>query len=281
MIVVTGATGNVGRPLVAALAAAGHAVTAVARGATAALPRTEGGVVGVRADVTDVRNLEPALAGARALCLIVPGAGSDIDGSTLMHAATDAGVRRVVLLSSQAAGTRSGSISHAPFAMLEEAVRASGLEWTILRPGGFASNANAWAASIREQRTVFAPYADVALPIIDPLDVADVAAVALNEDGHAGRTYELTGPELTTPRDRTKAIAAALGEQLELVELSHEQARQQLLTLMPEPVADGTLEILGQPTPQEQQVSGDVAEVLGRPGYSFADWAARNAAAFR
>lgn len=280
MIVVTGATGNVGRPLVAALAATGHAVTAVSRGATAPLSGQEGGVLGARADVTDLASIAPTLVGAKSLCLIVPGAGDGVDGPGLMAAAEAAGVRRVVLVSSQAVGTRPGSISYGPLAALEDAVRASGLEWTVLRAGGLASNALAWAPSITAQRTVFTPYADVALPVVDPLDVSGVAAAALSEDGHAGRTYVLTGPEPTTPRERVASIAAALGEPVDLVELSHAQARQQMLEFMPEPIADGTLEILGRPTPQERLVSDDVAEVLGRRGSTFADWAARNAVAF-
>ena len=279
MIVVTGATGNVGRPLVGALANAGHTVTAVSRGTTASLP-SRPGLVPVIADLADARSLEPALRGAKALFLLVSGAGAHVDGPAVLRAAADAGVSRVVLLSSQAAGTRPDSVSHAPLAALEDALRSCGLEWTILRPSGFATNAFAWIPSIREHRTVLAPFADVALPVVDPLDIAAVAAQALTDGSHAGATYVLTGPAPASPRERTQILADALGEPLGFEELSKDEARAQLLRFMPEPVADGTLDILGQPTQEEQRVSPDVRVVTGRSAHTFADWARRNVDAF-
>ncbi|PUB29791.1 uncharacterized protein YbjT (DUF2867 family) [Promicromonospora sp. AC04] len=278
MIVVTGATGNIGRPLVAELARRGHEVTAVSRAGTA--PLDDPRVRGVRADLADPESLRDAVAGASAMLLLVPGAGGHLDGERIVGTAADAGVRRVVLVSSQAAATRPDSASHKPMAELEKLVRGSGLAWTVLQPGGFYSNAFAWVPSVRAERTVRAPFGSVALPGIDPLDIADVAAAALTEDGHDGRTYQLTGPDVSTPRERTEALATALGVPLAFAELTREEARVGMLEFMPEPVADGTLAILGEPTPQERAVSPDVEAVLGRPGATFADWALRHAAAF-
>lgn len=284
MIVITGATGNVGQPLVELLTEAGHAVTAVSRGTSAPLPERPGVVTAV-ADLSDVATLAPALAGADALFLLVSGAGAHVDGPALMKQAEAAGVRRVVLQSSQAVGTRPGAPSHAPLVELEEAVRTSGMEWTILRPGGFASNALAWVPMIQEMGAVHAPFGDVALPVVDPLDIAEVAAAALTEDGHAGRTYEITGPVATTPRERVAEIAAATGRALEFVEQSPEEARGQMSSpgkanSMPPAVVEGTLAILGQPTADEQAVSPHVEEVLGRPARGFGEWARRFAAAY-
>ncbi|MFI5627455.1 SDR family oxidoreductase [Nocardioides sp. NPDC051685] len=279
MIVITGATGNVGRPLVDLLADAGHTVTALSRGTSAPLP-TRPGVVPAVADLSDVATLAPALAGADALFLLVSGAGAHVDGPALMKHAEAAGVRRVVLQSSQAVGTRPGAPSHAPLVELEEAVRTSAMEWTILRPGGFASNALAWVQMIKETGAVHAPFGDVALPVIDPLDIAEVAAAVLTQDGHDGRTYELTGPVATTPREQVGEIAAATGRPLEFVELTPEEARRQMVTFMPAAVADGTLAILGNPTDAEQAVSPHVEEVLGRPARGFAEWARRLSAAY-
>lgn len=279
MIVITGATGNVGQPLVELLADAGHAVTAVSRATSAALPSRPGVVTAV-ADLSDVATLAPALAGAEALFLLVSGAGAHVDGPALMKHAEAAGVRRVVLLSSQAVGTRPGTPSHAPLSELEEAVRGSAMEWTILRPGGFASNALAWVPMIKEMNAVHAPYGDVALPVVDPLDIAEVAAATLTEDGHSGRTYEITGPTATTPRQRVEEIAAATGRPLEFVELSPEQARRQMSAFMPPEVVEGTLAILGHPAADEQAVSPHVEEVLGRPARGFGEWARRFAAAY-
>lgn len=280
MIVVTGATGNVGRLLVESLTESGHVVTAVSRGLTTPPPSLPG-VTPMVADLADADSLVPALKGADALFLLVSGAGAHIDGEAVLQTAVDAGIKRVVLQSSQAAGTRPDAVSHAPLAALEETVRSSGLEWTVLRPGGFTTNTFAWIPSIRAQRTVFSPFGDVALPAVDPLDIAEVAAAALTGDGHAGQAYVLTGPEATSPRQRAEILGAALGEPLEFVELGREQAREQMLQLMPEPVADGTLAILGEPLPEEARISPDVETVLGRPATSFASWASRNADAFR
>jgi uncharacterized protein YbjT (DUF2867 family) len=283
MIIITGATGNVGRPLTESLVSAGHTVAAVARGASADLPAAPG-IVPVAADLTDpaaARSLAASMTAAEALFLLVPGAGAGVDAAALLEAARTAGVRRAVLLSSQAVGTRPGAAAYAPMAGIEAAVTRSGLEWTILRAGGLASNAFAWATTVRARRTVFAPYGDVALPAIDPLDIAEVAAAVLTGAGHHGRNYVLTGPEATTPRQRTQDIATAISEHLTYTEVSHDQTREQMLQLMPASVADATLAILGQPTAEEVQVSPDVEKVLGRPGRSFADWARRNAAAFR
>ncbi len=271
MIVVTGATGNVGRPLVRALVEAGEEVTAVSR-RDGEVPR---GAQHLRADLTDPQSLTPALDGAGAVFLLTSGeftAAGDL--GKVVDLLRDSGVRRVVLLSSQGVATG----RHAP--SLEEPVRGSGLDWTVLRPGGFHSNTFWWAEAVRTTRTVAWPFGDVALPTIDPADIADVAAAVLRGTGHGGQTYELTGPAPVSPRDQVAAIADALGEPVRYVEQTRAEAREAMLRFMPEVVADSTLDILGTPSPEEQRVSPAVPRLLGRPGRPFADWAARNAAAF-
>lgn len=280
MIVVTGASGNVGRPLVEALALAGEKVTAVTRNPLPYdLPE---GARHVRADLADPATLGPALDGADALFLLPAGEllGGGAPAGEVLAAAEEAGVRRVVLLSSQISGTRPDALSHGRLREFEEAVRSSGLAWTILRPGGFASNAYAWSETVRNQRAVFAPFADVALPVVDPADIAEVAAVALRDAGHSGRTYVLTGPAAVTPREQAAALSETLGEQVGFVELTREQAREHMARFMPEPVIEGTLDILGEPLPTEQRVSPDIEKVLGRPAGTFAGWARRNVHAF-
>ncbi|TMR92736.1 NAD(P)H-binding protein [Nonomuraea basaltis] len=271
MIVVTGATGNVGGELVRLLTAAGEQVTAVSR-RPAPLPEN---VRHFEADLAEPAGMKAAFDGADALFLLVAGQ----DPQAILDAAKAGGIRRVVLLSSQGAGTRPQAYQHP--AAFEAAVRGSGLEWTILRPGGFDSNALAWAEPIRAHRTAAAPFGDIGLPTIDPADIAEVAAVVLREAGHAGRTYELTGPRPVTPRERAATISGALGAEVRFAEQTREEARAQMLRFMPEPVAEGTLAILGAPTAAEQQVSPDVERILGRAPRTFADWTARNVEAFR
>ncbi|MEV4259544.1 NAD(P)H-binding protein, partial [Spirillospora sp. NPDC049652] len=241
------------------------------------------GVQHHRADLTDADSLRPVLDGADALFFQNGGMSAHlIDPHAVLDAAKAGGVRRVVLLSSQGVATRPDSASHGVVAgRIEDAVRGSGLDWTILRPGGFASNAYAWAESVRASRTVAAPFGDVGLPAVDPSDIAAVGAAALRGDGHAGRIYELTGPAPVTPRQQARAIGDALGEPVGFVELTRDQAREHMLRFMPEPVVETTLSILGEPTEAERRVSPDVENVLGRPARTFAEWARRNAPAFR
>ncbi|MEV8533709.1 NAD(P)H-binding protein [Streptomyces sp. NPDC051211] len=281
MIVVTGSTGNIGRTLVQLLAGAGEEVTAVSRS-----PRSEGlpaAVRHARADLGNAASLRPVLEGADAFFLLLGGELNSHGESpnALMDVAKEAGVGRIVLLSSQLNSTRPQALSHARLREFEAAVHASGPDFTVLRPGGFASNAFAWAESVRAKRTVFAPFGDVALPVIDPADIAGVAAAVLREDGHAGRTYELTGPEAISPRRQAAVISQALGEEVAFVELTREDAHAHLAQFMPEEVIDGTLDVLGAPLPAEQRISPDVEAVLRRPAGPFGDWVARNLPAFR
>jgi uncharacterized protein YbjT (DUF2867 family) len=267
MIVVTGATGNVGRTLVRVLTENQAPVTSVARHIDG--PRTVAG------DLAEPESLRAAFEGARALFLLVAGERP----YDILDTAKSAGVRRVVLLSSQGAGTRPEAYAHPR--RFEAAVRESGLDWTILRSGGLDSNAFAWAESIRARRAAAAPFADVGLPFVDPDDVAAVAATVLLDDTHAGATYTLTGPAPTTPRARAAAIAAALGEEVTFMEQTRAEAHESMARFMPPPVVEGTLAVLGEPTGEERRVSPDVERVLGRAPGTFAAWAKRNAAAFR
>jgi uncharacterized protein YbjT (DUF2867 family) len=279
MIVVTGATGNVGRPLVQALTAADEKVTAVSRGISG-VPE---GVLHRQADLTDPESLRPILDGGDALFLHDGGASAHLlSPRDILDVAKAGGVGRIVLLSSIGVATRPQSASHGGMMRaIEDAVRRSDMDWTILRPGGFNSNAYAWAETVRSHRTVAAPFGDVGLPTIDPTDIAEVAAATLRENGHAGQIYELTGPALTTPRQGAEALGDALGEPVRFIEQTREEARAQMLRFMPEPVVETTLDALGEPTPAEQRISPDVERVLGRPARTFAEWAVRNAAAFR
>jgi uncharacterized protein YbjT (DUF2867 family) len=281
LITVTGATGNIGRTLVDLLAAAGEAVVAVSR-----TPQPASAAPGVRwaeGDTANAASLAPALDGARAVFLVVPGELNSHGEapSTLLDVVARARPERVVLVSSQVVGTRPEATSHARLAQYEAAVRACGLPFAILRPCGFSSNAFAWAETVRTQRTVYAPFGDVALPALDPADIAAVAAAALLERGPAARTYELTGPDLISPREQAEVLADALGEPVRFVEVSRDDAFAAMTRFMAPDMAEGALAVLGAPVPAEQKISPDVEAVLHRPAGSFAGWVARNLPAFR
>ncbi|MEV8314535.1 NAD(P)H-binding protein [Streptomyces sp. NPDC059900] len=279
MIVVTGATGNVGRPLTQALTEAGEQVTAVSRHA-APLPD---GVRHVAADLAEPASLTPALDGAKALFLLLSGDlhGPEARPADIIDLAAASGVRRVVLLSSQGVTTRPLGPSRIAMRALEDTLRGSGLDWAVVRPGGFASNALAWAESVRTQGTVAAPFGDVGVPVIDPADIAEVAAACLLDERHTGGVYELTGPEVITPRGQAEAIAAALGSPVRFHELTRDEAKAAMTRFVPAELADDTLDIISAPTPAELHISPDVERVLGRAPRPFADWVARNIAAFR
>ncbi|MFF7024855.1 SDR family oxidoreductase [Streptomyces klenkii] len=279
MIVVTGATGNVGRPLTRALAEAGRQVTAVSRHA-AAVPD---GVRHVAADLAEPAGLKPVLAGAEALFVLLPGDmhAAGAGPASIIAEAAAGGVRRIVLLSSQGVATRPFGPTRIALRAVEGVLRESGLEWAVLRPGGFASNALWWAESIRTRRVVAAPFGDTGVPIIDPADIAEVAAACLLDDRHAGGVYELTGPEVITPRRQAEAIAAALGSPVRFHDLTRDEAKAAMARSMPAELAEDTLDILGSPNPAELRLSLDVQWVLGRAPRAFSDWAARNIAAFR
>jgi uncharacterized protein YbjT (DUF2867 family) len=273
-IAVVGATGNVGRPLVRALTGAGEKVVAISRRAS------DGDVEHRAADLAQPASLGAALRGAEAMFLMIAGAGVELDPTAIVGAAHDAGIRRIVLLSSIGAKTRPQAPSHEPLRQLERAVAQSGAAWTILRPGGFDSNALGWVPSVRAQSTVAAPFADVGVPLVDPDDIAEVAAAALRGD-HAGRTYELTGPERISPREQSSVLASILGTPLRFVEQTRSEAATVWRQFMPPAVVETTLDALGQPNADELRVSPDVASVLGRAPRPFAAWAERNARAFR
>ncbi|MFD8290309.1 SDR family oxidoreductase [Streptomyces lavendulae] len=279
MIVVTGATGNVGRPLTQALAEAGEQVTAVSRHA-AAVPD---GVRHVSADLAEPHGLTPALDGAEALFLLLSGDlhSPEARPTDIIDLAAAGGVRRVVLLSSQGVATRPLGPSRIAMRAVEDALRESGLDWVVLRPGGFASNALAWAESVRTQGTVAAPFGDVGVPIVDPADIAAVAAACLLDDRHTGNDFELTGPEVITPRRQAETIAAALGSPVRFHELTREEAKAAMTRFVPPELADDTLDIIAAPNPAELRISPDVERVLGRAPSPFTDWVTRSIAAFR
>jgi uncharacterized protein YbjT (DUF2867 family) len=281
MIVVTGATGNIGRPLTQTLAEAGAQVTAVSRSRHAAA--VPDGVRHVAADLASPASLEPALAGAKALFLLLSGDlhATGANPADVISAAATAGVHRVVLLSTLGVATRPFGTTRIAMRTLEDTLRESGLDWAILRPGGFASNALWWAESVRTRRMVAAPFGDTGVPIIDPADIAEVAAACLLDERHNGGVYELTGPEVITPRRQTEAIADALGTPVRFHELTRAEAKAGMAQSMPAELADDTLDILSAPTPAELRVSPDVERVLGRAPRPFGEWVGRNVVAFR
>ncbi|BBA97262.1 hypothetical protein RVR_2922 [Actinacidiphila reveromycinica] len=274
MILVTGARGNVGGELLRQLSAGGHAVRALTRDAArAGLPA---GADVAEGDFGTAGSLAAALAGADSLFLMTSG-----HETAVLREAVRAGVRRVVLLSSMAATTRPQSLIGRMHREAELAVEASGVEWTFLRPGQFASNTLAWRSQLAAGDVVRTPFADVALPAVHPGDIAAVARTALTRNGHAGQAYPLSGPEPVTPVEQVAAVGEAIGRKLRHEEIGPEQAAAAMAAHMPAPIVAASLEFLGSPTPEETRPVPTVEKVTGTPARTFAQWARDNADGFR
>ncbi|MEU1822146.1 NAD(P)H-binding protein [Streptomyces abikoensis] len=277
MILVTGATGNIGSALLRELRAFGAGPL---RGLTrdvarAAFPE---GVEAVAGDFARTASLKPALEGVRSLFL-VSRMGSDAE---IIEAARQAGVEHMVLVSSITTQTHPHLGPAAENLAVEKLLKDSGMAWTILRPTQFASNALWWAGTIREHETVRVPYADTGLPTIHPADIASVARVALTEPGHRQRTYALTGPERITARQQVGTIAAVLGREVPFAEISRQEAHRQMASFLGDEAADAVLDVTGGDVNDELLTVRDtVSRITGAPARTFRQWAAENAAAFR
>ncbi|MFJ2571713.1 NAD(P)H-binding protein [Streptomyces halstedii] len=276
MMLVTGATGNIGRALVEELHALGAGPL---RGLTrdtakAVFPK---GVEAVEGDLARAASLKSALEGVRSLFL-VSRVGADAD---ILDAAGRAGVDHVVLVSSITVQTHPHLGPAGENVAVERLLKDSGMAWTILRPTQFASNVMWWVDAIRRHETVRVPYADVGLPTIHPADIASVARVALTEPGHRERTYALTGPERITPRQQVEAIAAVLGRDVPFAEISREEAHREMATFLGDEAADAVLDLTGGDLNDELLTVRDtVSRITGAPAKSFPQWVSENAAAF-
>ncbi|GAA4059013.1 NAD(P)H-binding protein [Actinomadura miaoliensis] len=286
-ILVTGATGNVGRHVVERLVEAGADVRALTRDPSRA--RFPQGVDIARGDLAVPGGLADVFHGVERMYLF-PVAATAKDVVTL---AKDAGVRHIVTLSSGAVTGGLDTDFHLP---VEQAVEASGLEWTHVRPGEFMLNKVwLWGPSIREESVVRDPFPDVPWCPVHEQDIADVAAAALLEDGHAGRAYDLNGPELLSKRDQAKAIAAAIGRDIRVETVTPEEAREQYRRLGGFAAANadfllGFEDYSGNPADPHAMAELDLAsfgpmptmqDAIGRPARTFAQWARDHADDFR
>ncbi|MFE1543211.1 SDR family oxidoreductase [Streptomyces microflavus] len=280
MILVTGATGNIGRELLRQLHADGYApgVRALTRDAGRAGPLVPEGVAVVEGDLGRVETLKPSLDGVRSLFLLA-GAGAD---ARVLEAARGAGVEHVVLVSSITVVTHPHLGPARANLAVERRLRESGMEWTVLRPTQFASNTLWWAESVRAESVVHVPYADTGLPTVHPADIASMARAALTGPDHRGRTYPLTGPERITPRQQAGELGRVLGREVACVGIGREAAFGPMAAMMGAEVADSVLDLMGGDFNDELLAVHDtVSRVTGSPARPYRDWAEENAAAFR
>jgi uncharacterized protein YbjT (DUF2867 family) len=281
MILVTGATGKVGGEAVRLLLDGGADVKAVTRDPARATATLPAGARVVGGDPSQPDTLARALPGVEAIFLnpLAVGGGA----RELLSLAADAGVQRVVVLSATTVEYPVGLEAFADaFRAVEDAARASGLQWTFLRCADFDANALAWAPSIRAQGAVYGVYSEAATSPIHEDDIGAVAAITLVDAGHAGRSYLLTGPQSLTQPDKVRIIGDAIGRELSFVEVSPDQLREAMLAQgLPADVPERLIGSLADYARHPGPTSTEVEAILGRPARTFAEWAASRAPAFQ
>ncbi|MFF4403260.1 NAD(P)H-binding protein [Streptomyces sp. NPDC001404] len=280
MIVVFGATGTVGRQVVAALAARGEPVRAFVRDPARA--SFGSGVERAVGDLGRPDSVRSALAGADRVFMVSAGPDALVHDRTVAAEVRHAGVRHVVKVSSVAALPPVGDAYGGQQAAAERVFTRCGAGWTFLRPAAFMSNVLQWSWSITAEDTVYVPFGHIARALVDPRDVSEAAVTALTSPGHEGRAYTLTGPEALTAARQTEAIGRALGRRLRCVDAPPSAARKAMADAgIPAAYADGVLASLGDPDPARGgTVLPTVERLLGRPAGTFASWLAEHVAEF-
>lgn len=269
-ILVTGATGNIGRHVVSGLRARGVGVRALSRSGG----HFPDGVEVVHGDLTAPGTLPDALSEVDSVFLLWPFLSSAGAPEVVRVIARHA--RRVVYVSALGAEDGPGV-----WGEVEAAIRQTSLEWTFLRPGGFATNTLEWAPAVRAGEPVRIPYPGAARSLIHERDIADVAVLALTEDGHAHQSYPLTGPAAITQADQVRVLGEVAGTRAQVEELTREEARAGMLAWADEDFADGALDHWASLVDTPEPVLDTVRRLTGRPARTFERWARDHAADLR
>ncbi|MFV5991281.1 NAD(P)H-binding protein [Streptomyces sp. NPDC056231] len=277
LTLVTGSRGRVGSALVSLLHRDGHAVRAASRDPARLDPPA--GVAAAACDLTDPATFAPALDGVGSVFLYAEPAGID----SFLTRAEAAGVRHIVLLSSSSVlgpDAQENPIAR-PHHAVEQALAASPLTTTFLRPGAFAANAYQWSAAIRSHGVVDLPFPRSHTSPIHEADIAEAALAVLTEHGLQGSAYHLTGPESLTAAEQIGLLAAASGRPVAVNAVSRSAWKESVTSYLPEEVAEGLLSYWASTDGSPAEVTGETEKLTGRPARTFAAWAEEHADAFR
>ncbi|MGW7679538.1 NmrA family NAD(P)-binding protein [Kribbella sp. NPDC054772] len=268
-VLVTGATGRVGRHVVDGLRAAGVTVRALVR--TPDLAGFPPDVELIQGDLYDPEAVRRAAADVDSAFLLWPSFSADGAADIIGELP-----RRVVYLSSLNAP--SGGV----WADVEKLLEDAGKDWTFVRPGGFAVNAQNWAGDFRTGDIVRVPSPEAGRSLIHERDIAAVAVLALLNDRHIGQIYNLTGPEVLTQAEQIQTIARVIGKEMRVEAVPDAAARQAMLDLGLDPIlAESSVAYWASLVDNPEPVTSTVSELTGRPALTFAEWAREHAAEFR
>ena len=278
-ILVTGATGTVGGHVARLLAGTGHDVRALVRDAAKAADDANlAGVELISGDLTHPEDVHRALDGVDRAFLNM----ADDNGAAFAPVAAEVGLAHVVLLSSFTAvhdlPSGAGNIISARHRAGEQALTAAGVPSTFLRAAGFDYNIGMWLATAGDG-VVRSPFPDVALPIVDPTDIAASAVAVLTTRDPEPGAYSITGPEKVTLRQQVRVVNDVWGRSLTLQTTTIDEAKVDAFPAgTPDLVATSVLETMS-PAAAVVEPSSDVATLTGRAPHSFHDWATENAPA--
>ncbi|GAA2291360.1 NAD(P)H-binding protein [Nonomuraea roseoviolacea subsp. roseoviolacea] len=276
-ILVTGATGNVGKHVVSQLAQAGIPVRALVRDPSRA--RLPENVQVVAGDLTAPETLEPALRDVDAVFLVWPGFAAETAEPVVEAIAKHA--RRVVYLSADVPGAGDDDEPSIFHQRIERLIRRTGVNWTFLRPGGFAVNTLGWADQIR-QGVVRWPFGTASRSLIHEKDIAAVATHVLTSGGHTGAAYVITGPERLTQAEQVRVIGEVVGREVRWEDMPPEEAREVLTRAWGDPgFVESALRGWESFVTAPEKVTDTVERLLGRPALTFRQWAEDHAADFR
>ena len=286
MIGVIGATGSTGRALVAALKEKGADFRCLVRDTAAAAEKLGGDVELVQADLADAASIEAGLAGCDKVFLLSGHSPVMVEQQlNAVNAAKAVGAKSIVKLSGGSFIIKEDTpakIGRGHWE-IEEATETSGLEWTFLRPGFFMQNFLNMAEMIKGMGKVMMPLpGDVNLGMIDVRDTADAAAGVLTTDGHAGQTYELSGPNVS-PAEAISAIGAAIGKEIAFVQVPMEGAIGAMKERgMPDWLVDHQSTLMGMAANGDMASYGNnsIETLAGHAPRTPADFARDHAAAF-
>lgn len=279
MILIIGATGNVGKILTLILLDRGVPIRVFTRDPRK-VAHLDSHIEQSVGDLDKPETLRPAFEGVKRLYLTTFQTHQDIHA---VEAAKRAGVEQIVKLS-----TLEASKPHLKVGRWhrerEVIIEGSGIDWTFLRPGMFMTNTiEWWAETIKKQSTVYFPGGKGRVAPVDPCDVAAVAATVLTQNGHSGKIYELTGPELLTIGDMAQILGRVLGRPIKYVSVPLLAARVQMfLSGLDRELVGALIEVANElRTDRGAQINGTVEQVTGRKARSFEVWCRENAQAFQ